>query len=127
MFKALWQQLAIASNWPVLAAVAVLSFLGSCSIWHYPKADGVKQLIFLGIATGCMLLMQGINYQKIGRFAWGFYIVSLLLDLGIDARTARLRAQIIYLMLIGVYFAGDVGSERSQKALWAEVERLLRS
>jgi len=79
MFKALWQQLAIASNWPVLAAVAVLSFLGSCSIWHYPKADGVKQLIFLGIATGCMLLMQGINYQKIGRFAWGFYIVSLLL------------------------------------------------
>ena len=55
------------------------------------------------------------------------YVVSLLLDLGIDARTARLRARIIYLMLIGVYFAGDVGSERSQKALWAEVERLLRS
>jgi AcrR family transcriptional regulator len=55
------------------------------------------------------------------------YIVSLLLDLGIDARTARLRAQIIYLMLIGVYFAGGVGSERGQKALWQEVERLLRS
>jgi rod shape determining protein RodA len=77
MFKAIWQQLAIASNWPVLAAVAVLAFLGSCSIWHYPRADGVKQLIFLAIATGCMLLMQTINYQKVGRWAWGFYIFSL--------------------------------------------------
>jgi AcrR family transcriptional regulator len=55
------------------------------------------------------------------------YVVRLLLDLGIDARTARLRAQIIYLMLIGVYFAGEVSGERSQKALWQEVERLLRS
>ncbi|HEX8524378.1 MAG TPA: FtsW/RodA/SpoVE family cell cycle protein [Tepidisphaeraceae bacterium] len=79
MFKSIWQQLAIASNWPVLAAVAVLCFLGSCSIWHYPRADGVKQLIFVGIATGCLLLMQGINYQKVGRFAWVFYIFSLLL------------------------------------------------
>ena len=77
MFKAIWQQLGIASNWPVLAAVAVLAFLGSCSIWHYPRADGVKQLVFLGIATGCMLLMQTINYQKVGRWAWGFYIFSL--------------------------------------------------
>src|SRR5678810_542617 len=79
MFKAIWQQLAIASNWPVLAAVAVLAFLGSCSIWHYPRADGVKQLVFLAIANGCMLLMQTINYQKVGRWAWGFYILSLAL------------------------------------------------
>src|SRR5436305_15152001 len=79
MFKNLWQQLAIATNWPVLAAVAVLCFLGSCSIWYYPRADGVKQLIFVGIATGCLLLMQGINYQKIGRWAWTFYVLSLLL------------------------------------------------
>ena len=55
------------------------------------------------------------------------YVVSLLIDLGIEARTARLRAQIIYLMLIGVYFAGEVSGERTQKALWQEVERLLRS
>ncbi len=79
MLKTLWQQLAITANWPILAAVALLSFLGSCSIWYYPKADGIKQLIFVGIATGCMLLMQGMNYQKVGRFAWGFYIFSLLL------------------------------------------------
>src|SRR5688500_11292752 len=79
MFKSIWQQLGIASNWPVLAAVAVMEFLGSCRIWHYPRADGVKQLVFLGIATVVMLLMQAINYQKVGRWAWGFYIVSLLL------------------------------------------------
>ncbi len=79
MLKALWQQLAIASNWPVLAAVGVLCFLGSCSIWYYPRADGGKQLIFIVVAFGCMLLMQGIHYQKIGRFAWVFYIASLLL------------------------------------------------
>jgi AcrR family transcriptional regulator len=55
------------------------------------------------------------------------YIAMLLRELGIETRTARLRAQIIYLMLIGAYFAGGVSNERSQKALWAEVERLMMS
>lgn len=52
------------------------------------------------------------------------YIATLLCDLGIDARTARLRAQIVYLMLIGVYFTSGSGAP-SQKALWAEAERLI--
>src|SRR5437762_1777996 len=76
-----WQQLAIATNWPVLAAVAVLSVIGVCSIWADSRADGQKQLMFIAVALGCCFLFQTINYQIIGRFAWGFYVISLLLVL----------------------------------------------
>ncbi len=75
----MWQQLAIATNWPVLVAVAVLSSLGLITIWTVNPADGKKQLIFMGVAIGCMALFQAVNYQKIGRVAWGFYVLSLLL------------------------------------------------
>lgn len=86
--NAFWRQLAIATNWPVLVAVAVLSTLGVLCIWadtHVPdvpittKQDWVKQIIFLGIATACMALFQAVDYRKIGRLAWPFYIVSALL------------------------------------------------
>jgi rod shape determining protein RodA len=75
----LWQQLAIATNWPVLVAVAVLSGLGVLSIWADSPADGSKQLVFLGVAFAMMLAFQAVNYQIIGRFAWPFYVLSLLL------------------------------------------------
>jgi cell division protein FtsW (lipid II flippase) len=77
----LWQQLAIATNWPVLVAVAVLSTLGVISIWARDPEMGVKQLAFLGVAVGCMALFQAVNYLTIGRYAWAFYVVSLLLVL----------------------------------------------
>ncbi len=75
----LWQQLAIATNWPVLVAVAMLSSLGVISIWADKQEEGEKQLVFLAVAIGCMALFQAVNYAKIGRFAWGFYLFSLLL------------------------------------------------
>jgi len=75
----LWQQLAIATNWPVLAAVAVLSALGLVSVWADSPADGQKQLAFLGVGLACMLAFQAVNYQIIGRFAWGFYVLALML------------------------------------------------
>ena len=75
----LWQQLAIATNWPVLVAVMVLSLIGVVSIWADRATAGQKQLIFLAVAFGCMMLFQAVNYLTIGRFAWGFYLVSLLL------------------------------------------------
>ena len=62
----LWQQLAIATNWPVLVAVAVLSSFGIISIWADNPDDGIKQLIFLGVAVACMTLFQAVNYLKIG-------------------------------------------------------------
>src|SRR4051812_38397670 len=73
----LWQQLAIATNWPVLAAVAVLSTLGVVSVWADSPSDGQKQLVFLGIGLACMLAFQGVNYQILGRFAWVFYVLAL--------------------------------------------------
>jgi rod shape determining protein RodA len=81
--SALWQRLAIATNWPILVAVGVLSALGVLSIWEDKRADGTsdgpKQLIFLIVAILCMALFQAVNYQKIGRLAWGFYLFSLVL------------------------------------------------
>src|SRR5215217_5988479 len=75
----LWQQLAIATNWPVLVAVSVLAALGVCSIWADSKPDAQKQVIFIAVGVACMLLFQGVNYQKLGRLSWFFYIVSMLL------------------------------------------------
>jgi cell division protein FtsW (lipid II flippase) len=79
----LWQQLAIATNWPVLAAVAVLSALGAMSIWvHALRVGtnaGTKQLLFLAVAVGILCLLQTVNYLILGRYAWGLYVFSLIL------------------------------------------------
>jgi cell division protein FtsW (lipid II flippase) len=80
--NALWKQLAIATNWPVLVAVFVLSAVGAISIWadtNSGSQEWVKQLVFLAVATGCMALFQAVDYRQIGRYAWPFYILSLLL------------------------------------------------
>jgi cell division protein FtsW (lipid II flippase) len=71
-----WEQLAIATNWPVIAAVLVLSLTGVVSIWGDNPDDGKKQLVFLCIGIGCMIAFQAINYQVLGRFAWGFFILA---------------------------------------------------
>jgi cell division protein FtsW (lipid II flippase) len=77
----LWQQLAIATNWPVLVAVGVLSSLGLLSIWGVSQTDGVRQLVFLGVAISCMALFQAVDYRLIGKLSWAFYVLSLLLVL----------------------------------------------
>jgi cell division protein FtsW (lipid II flippase) len=77
--RRLWEQLAIASNWPVLLAVAVLCTLGVLSIHASSPDDGTKQLIFIGVGLAGMFLFQAVNYLKIGRWTWPLYVVSLLL------------------------------------------------
>ena len=77
----LWQQLAIATNWPVLVAAGVLSALGVMSIYAEDAVDGTRQVVFLGVAVACMALFQAVDYRKIGRLSWGFYVLSLLLVL----------------------------------------------
>src|SRR5687767_6912735 len=79
--KKLWQQLAIATNWPVLAAVGVLTSLGCMSIWADSRADGIKQVIFVFVGVLAMAAFQAFDYRLIGRFAWGFYLFSLALIL----------------------------------------------
>jgi rod shape determining protein RodA len=75
----LWQQLAIASNWPIIAAVTVLSALGVMSIWVDSPADGPKQLVFLAVAVAVMAAIQGVNYVILGRYAWVLFILSIIL------------------------------------------------
>jgi cell division protein FtsW (lipid II flippase) len=81
----LWKQLAIATNWPVLVAVLVLSALGLVSIWAHsiadPRAaqDVQKQIMFIAIGLTLMFAMQAVNYLQLGRWGWAFYILSLLL------------------------------------------------
>jgi rod shape determining protein RodA len=77
--SSLWRQLAIATNWPMLVAVVVLSSLGWLSILARSQADSQRQLAYIAIGAGCMFVMQVVNYQHIGRYAWGFYLLSLLL------------------------------------------------
>jgi rod shape determining protein RodA len=77
----LWQQLAIATNWPVLVAVAVLSVLGVVTIWADAPDDGQKQLVFIFVALGCLAVFQAVDYRVIGRFSVPFYVFSLLLVL----------------------------------------------
>src|SRR4028119_169308 len=77
----LWQQLAIATNWPVLAAVGVLTSLGCMSIWADSRADGIKQLVFLTVGVLAMAAFQAFDYRWIGRLSWGFYLFSLALIL----------------------------------------------
>jgi cell division protein FtsW (lipid II flippase) len=74
-----WRQLAIVSNWPILAAVAILSALGTLSIWADTPDQAARQLIFLAVSLACMLLLQGMSYLRSGRWAWAFYLASLVL------------------------------------------------
>ena len=76
-----WQQLGIATNWPVLVAVGVLSALGVMTIWAHAPTDGVRQLVFLGVAVSCMALFQAVDYRRIGKLSWAFYVLSLMLVL----------------------------------------------
>jgi cell division protein FtsW (lipid II flippase) len=75
----IWQQLAIATNWPVLVAAAVLSALGMVTIWADNPTDGARQSVFLGVAVLCMALFQVVDYRRIGQLSWGFYALSFLL------------------------------------------------
>src|SRR5687768_857725 len=106
--NSLWRQLAIASNWPVMVAIAVLSSMGMISIWAHsvadPRAAGdvKKQLMLIGVGTFCMLLMQLWNYQVIARWAWPFYVLSLLL--------------LAYTIMPGVPSSGFLGVPRTNGA-----------
>jgi len=79
MASSVWRQLAIASNWPILAAVAVLSAVGVVSIWADNPPDGQKQLLFLAVSCVILFLFQTMSYVRLGQYAWPFYAISLIL------------------------------------------------
>lgn len=84
--SSIWRRLAIATNWPILAAVLVLSVVGVVTIRGLGLAQNdpgtlafaKKQIVFLVIASGCLIAFQAVNYQRIGRFAWAFYLLSFI-------------------------------------------------
>src|SRR3984957_2346271 len=84
--RRLWRQLAIAPNWPVLVAVAALSAAGIISIWQQSPDMGHRQLVYLVVAVACLAAIQGVSYTTIGRYAWLFYLLSLLLVIYTIAR-----------------------------------------
>lgn len=75
------RKLALAQNWPILAAVGVLSCLGVLTIWADDPAAGKKQLIFFAIATACLAAFQAVDYRIIGKYAGWFYCASAMLIL----------------------------------------------
>jgi cell division protein FtsW (lipid II flippase) len=71
-------------NWPVLLAVAILCAASLSSIYadgtaHGSVEDFRKQLIFVAAGVTVLVVMLQLNYQQVGRLAWGFYLGSLLL------------------------------------------------
>jgi rod shape determining protein RodA len=79
--RRLWRQLAIATNWPVLVALAVLTAAGILSLWQQSPDMGHRQLIYAAVSVACLAAIQAVSYTVIGRYAWGFYLLSLLLVL----------------------------------------------
>jgi cell division protein FtsW (lipid II flippase) len=77
--RRLWQQLGIATNWPILAAMAVLCLLGIISVWADSPADARKQLAFMAVGMVCLILLQTVSYLYLGQYAWPFYLLGLLL------------------------------------------------
>lgn len=80
----LWARLAIATNWPVLASVIILSVVGILTISAYdhaqanPTGQGKRQVMYLGVAIVAMFALQAVNYLKLGRLAWGFYGLAFI-------------------------------------------------
>jgi rod shape determining protein RodA len=79
MANRIWRRLAIATNWPVLAAVAVLSAMGIVSLYSLTPELGQQQLIYLVVAIASLAAVQAVSYTMIGRYAWGLYALSLML------------------------------------------------
>ncbi|MGC4030657.1 MAG: FtsW/RodA/SpoVE family cell cycle protein [Tepidisphaeraceae bacterium] len=75
------RQLSLPRVWPMLAAVAFLTFVGVLTIWAADPAAGKKQLIFFGIAAGCLVAFQLVDYRIIGTYGIAFYAGAALLIL----------------------------------------------
>lgn len=74
-----WRRLALARNWPLLAAVAVLAAIGLFTIAATQPEKAANQVAFLAIAFFSMAVFQTVNYARLGRWSLPFYLVSVSL------------------------------------------------
>jgi AcrR family transcriptional regulator len=65
-------------------------------------------------------VVAGIDEERIA------YVARLLREMGIDPETALLRTKILYLALIGSYFAAQSDQLQAGPELWKEIMRLIR-
>jgi len=81
----LWRQLTKAVNWPVFLATGVLVTMGVVSIAAHSAAgvraagDVRKQILFIVLGIACAVAVQLASYISIGRYAWGYYLLSMAL------------------------------------------------
>ena len=71
----------VARNWPVLAAVMVLSLIGILSIYADNPEDGAKQVKFFAVGTVALFALQLASYTVLGRFSLAIYAGAMLLIL----------------------------------------------
>jgi cell division protein FtsW (lipid II flippase) len=73
------RRLALARNWPLLAAVGVLAGIGLLTIAATQPEKAANQIAFLAVALFCMAVFQTVNYARLGRWSAPFYLVSISL------------------------------------------------
>lgn len=67
------------TNWIILLAVAVLLTFGVSSIFAADPSHAAKQLLFIVLGAGVALMLQVVDYQAVGRMAWGVHLVAIAL------------------------------------------------
>lgn len=65
------------TNWLIVLAVGTLVAFGCASIYAADPDHGVKQMFFVALGVGVMLLIQLLHYKAIGRVAWALHLFAL--------------------------------------------------
>jgi rod shape determining protein RodA len=78
-------------DWPLIVAAVALICLSFVSLWSLAPTGGIawRQLVWVGVGTGALLVVVALDYRNLVRAAPGFYVVGvgLLLTVFILGRT----------------------------------------
>ena len=78
-------------DWPLIVAAVALICLSFVSLWSLAPTGGIawRQLVWVGVGTGALLVVIALDYRNLVRAAPGFYVigVGLLLTVFILGRT----------------------------------------
>jgi rod shape determining protein RodA len=61
----------------ILLAVSMLVTIGCASIHAADPEHAYKQMLFVVLGLGLMLVLQSLHYQVVGRVAWGLHLLAL--------------------------------------------------
>jgi rod shape determining protein RodA len=78
-------------DWPLIVAAVALICLSFVSLWSLAPTGGIawRQLVWVGVGTGALLVVIALDYRNLVRAAPGFYVigVGLLLTVFILGRS----------------------------------------